>query len=209
MDSVQPKRAYRQTARAVAAEATGERILDAFAHSVRSGWLDEIRLEDISAAAGVTVQTVIRRFGGKEGLLAALCERADREIRLRRNVEPGNIDAAIRAVAEDYEAVGELILRFLAQEDRYPALKPLTDRGRHGHREWVEAAFAPFLKTFSAAEASRRLDALVVAMDVYVWALTRRDLGRSIEDYRSLVRTFVLSAVAPSTEHPQTTGEFS
>ena len=36
---------------------------------------DRIRLEDVAADAEVTVQTVIRRFGSKHGLLAATVER--------------------------------------------------------------------------------------------------------------------------------------
>jgi len=196
MKSPNGKRTYRQTTRAVAAEVTGERILDAFAERMRQSWLDEIRLEDVAAAAEVTVQTVIRRFGGKDGLLGALCERSGREIRIRRAVSPGDVDSAIRVLAEDYETVGELILRFLAQEDRYPALKGFTDVGRAGHRQWVEATFAPWLDRLTPMEARRVLDALVVAMDVYVWALLRRDMRRSIVEYQNLVRSFITAVLA-------------
>ena len=202
MKSDQAKRAYRQTARAAAAEATGERILDAFAERMRESWLDEIRLEDVASAAEVTVQTVIRRFGSKDGLLGALCERSGREIRMRRAVNPGDIDSAIRVLAEDYETVGELILRFLAQEDRYPALKGFTDIGRAGHRQWVATAFAPWLDLLTPTEARRLLDALVVAMDVYVWAILRRDMRRSITEYQNLVRSFISPLLAGVTGEP-------
>src|SRR5260370_42666326 len=70
------RRRYRMVARAEAAATTAERILDA---AVEVFWelpTDQISLDEIARRAGVTVQTVIRRFGGREGLLAAAGERA-------------------------------------------------------------------------------------------------------------------------------------
>src|SRR5215207_7199490 len=87
MNIAVPKRVYRQSARALAAEATGERILDAFDSQFRKRWFDEIRLEGVAREAGVTIQTVIRRFGAKEGLLDAMHQRLGGEIRQRREVE--------------------------------------------------------------------------------------------------------------------------
>ena len=63
-------RAYQQNARAESTEATGRRIVDAFLHRLMNHWFDEITLDQVAADAGVTVQTVVRRFGGKDGLLA-------------------------------------------------------------------------------------------------------------------------------------------
>ena len=56
-------RTYRMTARADAAERTGERITDAMLRRFAELPYDRIRLEDVAAVAEVTVQTVIRRFG--------------------------------------------------------------------------------------------------------------------------------------------------
>ena len=63
------------TARADAAERTGERISDAMLRRFTELPYDRIRLEDVAADAGITVQTVIRRFGSKHGVLAATVER--------------------------------------------------------------------------------------------------------------------------------------
>lgn len=201
MNSVAPpKRAYRQTARAQMAEETARRILDAFAARLMSGWFDEIRLEDVAAEAGVTVQTVIRRFGGKDGLLDAATERLSDDIRARRRVAAGDLAAAVHALAEDYEQAGDLVMRILAQEDRYPAIRRMTDEGRRSHRAWVEAVFAPGLAGLPADAAQRRTDALVAATDIYIWKLLRRDLKRPLAEYRALVSRLVQGALAGDPE---------
>jgi AcrR family transcriptional regulator len=189
------KRAYRQSARAQAAEETAERILDAFAARVRDGWFEEIRLDDVAREAGVTVQTVIRRFGGKEGLLDATRDRLASEIESRRTVTPGDVTGAVGVLITDYETVGDMVMRMLAQEDRYPAVRRTTDLGRAFHRSWLAAAFAPWLDTMSADDAQRRLDALVVATDVYVWKLLRRDMGRPLPEYRDRVEAMIAAAL--------------
>lgn len=189
------RRTYRQTARAEAAEATAQRILAAFDAAVRERWFDEIRLEEVARAAGVSVQTVIRRFGGKEGLLDALAERVGHEVRGRRSVAPGDVEAAIATLSEDYDATGDMVMRMLAQEERHPAVRNVTDLGRAAHREWLADVFADALGPLSPAERARRLDALVVAADVYVWKLYRRDMRRSPADYRRAAERLVRAAL--------------
>src|SRR5690606_18909281 len=112
------KRPYRLGARALAAEQTGDRILDAFRRRIRIDWYDEITLEQIAHEAAVTVPTIIRRFGSKERLVEAAWERLNKEITARRTTTPGDLDGAVRAVIEDYEAVGDVIMRALMQEER-------------------------------------------------------------------------------------------
>ena len=200
MNMETPKRAYRQSVRAKAAEATGERILDAFTARLRENWFDEIKLEDIAADAGVTVQTVIRRFGSKEGLLSAVHERLGAQIRQRRQVAPGDAAGAVSALIKDYEEVGELVMRSLAQEDRYPAMKAMTDIGRAMHRQWMITAFEPWLERFAEGERRQAVDALVVAGDVYVWKLVRKDMRRPISHYRELVETMCAAAIGVERE---------
>ena len=195
MNIATPKRVYRQSARAQAAEATAERIIDAFAHHLRERWFDEIRLEDVARDAGVTVQTVIRRFGGKEALLDATHQRLGVQIRRRREVAAGDADGAVASLLEDYEEVGDLVMRSLAQEDRYPAIKAMTDVGRAMHREWITRAFAPWLAGLPAEDRRRAADALVVAGDIYIWKLIRRDMKRPLAEYRGLVENLCSAAV--------------
>lgn len=194
-------RSYRQNARAAAAEATGERILDAFTERLQTSWFDAITLDEVARSAGVTVQTVIRRFGGKDGLLDAAHARFGRAIRHRRATARGDADAAVAALIEDYEAAGDLVMRVLAQEDRYPALKAVGDVGRASHRAWTGEQFAPWLEQLDDDARTAAHDALVVATDIYVWKLVRRDFGRSTDALAAIMRGMISAALGqPETQ---------
>lgn len=187
-----PTRAYRQTARAQAASATGERILDAFVARLRDGWFDEIRLDDIAADSEVTVQTVIRRFGGKEGLLDACNKRLSREIVEGRQIPVGDVSSAIDAIIDEYELHGDFVLRLLAQEERYASIRMVTDHGRAVHRRWVGGVFGPWLSRLEEPARGSAHDQLVIALDLYVWKLVRVDMKRS----RAALRETMLSLCA-------------
>lgn len=180
-------RRYRQDARAAAAAATGTRILDAFIELAGERWLDEATLDEVARRAGVTVQTVIRRFGGKEGLLEASADRVGQLVRAERATPPGRIGEGIAALVRDYEKTGDTIVRLLAQEQRYAPLKQLLDIGRKGHREWLEELFAPALGDLAGAERERRIAALILVTDVYAWQLLRRDQGRGVAETVAII----------------------
>lgn len=190
-----PKRGYRQSARALAAEATAERIVDAFEAQMQQRWFDEIRLDDIARAADVTTQTVIRRFGSKEGLLEGLQQRISKVVGVRRDVPEGAVDAAVASLIEDYEEHGDIVMRVLAQEDRFTACRTVTDVGRREHRKWIAKAFAPWLAPMAPSARQQAEDALVVAGDLYVWKLVRRDMQRPISEYRDIMETMLAAAV--------------
>jgi AcrR family transcriptional regulator len=166
-------------ARARAAERTGERILDAAVEVFFDQPTTSISLDEVARRAGVTVQTVIRRFGGRDGLLTAAAERESEKVREEREVSPGDVDGAVRVLVEHYERTGDRVLRMLAEEGRSETLREITDRGRRMHRDWCEAVFAPALAGLSPAQRARRLAQLVAVCDVYTWMLLRRQSGLS------------------------------
>lgn len=185
------KRAYNQTARAEAAEATAARIVDVFHEFMQTEWYDDISLERIAKAAGVTVPTVLRRFGSKEGLLAAVRDKMEREIDERRVVPSGDIVAIVDGIVNDYEAAGDMILRVLALEERLPVLKELADYGRRQHREWLEQSFSPQLAGKTPQEVEWLLDGLMAAVDLYVWKVLRKDRGLSPPETARIMRSLV------------------
>jgi AcrR family transcriptional regulator len=174
------RREYTQTVRAQAAEETRKRILEAFIARLTSDWFDQITLDVVAADAGVTVQTVIRRFGGKEGLLGDAVKILTERINAQRGSPAGNVDAMVRSLYEDYERTGDPVIRLLALEPRYPAVSHLTNTGRREHRKWVSEAMTDALSETPADERQRLLDELVIVTDVYTWKLLRRDFGRSL-----------------------------
>jgi AcrR family transcriptional regulator len=170
-------RAYRQTARAATSKAREAEILAVFQKLLSENWADDVTLAAVAEGAGVTQQTVIRKFGGKEGLLRALAEKVKSEVLLRRTVAPGALADAIAVLVEDYEIVGNLVMRLLAQEARDPMLTRFLEVGRRAHRKWIAQVFAPALALRPEPERALILDGLVVASDLYVWKLLRRDFG--------------------------------
>lgn len=176
------KRAYRMTARAEATAQTRRRILEATIDLFTTTDAQDITLEAIARAAGVTVPTVLRHFGSKEQLLEAT-ERHAREsvIGQRYAATPGDVAGAVENLMEHYELWGDRVLRLLAREGQVPAIRAVTNYGRGVHREWVERTFAPLLPRDGPARA-RRVAQLVAVCDVYVWKVLRRDLGLSREE---------------------------
>src|SRR5579859_3555125 len=163
------KRPYRMVARAESAALTGERILDAAVEMFFEEPARTISLDEVADRAGVTVQTVIRRFGGRDALLAAAAERETERVREEREVTPGDVNGAVRVLIEHYERTGDRVLRMPAEETRSEALREIVDRGRQMHRDWCATVFASALGGLNATDRARRLAQLVAVCDVYTW----------------------------------------
>jgi AcrR family transcriptional regulator len=180
------------TARAEAAALTGRGILTAAAELWRERPMDQITLAAIAERAGVSVRTVIRRFGSREGVIAA-CIEADASgiISERDQAAAGDVDGALDVLLAHYERDGDAVLRTLALEDKVAEAKAIADAGRAGHRLWCARVFAPHLPPPEVDAYGTRLDAFVAATDLYVWKLLRRDLGRSADDTRQVIRSLI------------------
>jgi len=175
-----PRRPYQMVTRAASAAATGERILDATVAMFWEGPSLQFSLHDIAARAGVTVQTVIRRFGGRDGVIAAAIERETAKVAAARDSARVNSPAeAVRQLVDHYEALGDRVIQMLAEEVRTPALRQVAEPGRRFHREWCERAFEAALAPLAGRTRQRRLAELVAICDVYTWKLLRRDAALS------------------------------
>jgi AcrR family transcriptional regulator len=173
------KRRYVMTARAAKADATKARIRASAVQLYRERAIEDFTLEEVAQLAGTTVQTVLRAFGSKDELIyAALEELAASGVGIRPT-PPGDVAAAVRAVYDIYEGMGDLVIQRLNDEIRRPALKPGLDQGRANHRDVVKTLFAPQLARQSGGARAQLLNILLVATDVYVWKLLRRDRALS------------------------------
>jgi AcrR family transcriptional regulator len=182
------KRPYRQSARAAAAENLRKRIVAAFHRLLLKRWIDEITLDEVAVSAGTTRQTIIRLFGAKDGLLDAVMDLVRAEA-VPRTSTPADVSvrAAVETLIAHYEAVGDMVVRFLAQEERHSALRPLLAQGRHEHRAWVAERFGSTQSGLSELERERQITRLVVATDIYTWKLLRRDFGKSQDEVLHLM----------------------
>lgn len=192
-------REYRQTARAASTDRTHSAILDALDVAFLEH-ADGFTLEQVAAGAGTSVQTVLRHYRSKEGLLAAGATRARAQVQAGRDLVPvGDLPAIASYLDQHYEETGPFMLRLLPAESRAPAVADLLDAGRVMHRTWVTRVLAPSLHGLTASARRRRVALLVVATDLLTWRLLRLEQGLSRPAYRAAVID-LLSALRPVPE---------
>ena len=166
--------------RARKAESTAERIRNEGWSRFSSRRYDEVSLAEVAQAARVSVPTVRAHFPTKESLFLAgysvwgMTAVEQREAARRRNPV-----AAVRSLLRDYEQQGAVALHLLAEEDRFPAVKKMTDGGRDYHRWWLGEVFAGHLGELTPRSRARRTAQLFLATDLMSWKLLRIDLGLS------------------------------
>ena len=181
--------------RARAVAASGERMLASAWGRFCAQPYQEVRLADIAADAEVTVQTLHARFGTKEDLFVAAWRWFVRPQGVRRDrVAAGDVPAGIRALYDDYERDGDAVLRLMAQEERIPAVREMINGGRAYHRDWVARVFAPLLEGLGAAARRRRHVELIVATDLLVWKLLRRDMKLGRKEAERIVTEMVTTS---------------
>lgn len=183
------------TARAEAVEQTRTRILEAAMSLAETRPVSAITLDAVAAAAGVSVQTLLRRFESRAGLVDAVRQHAVAVVAEERRTPVGDIDAAVRIVLDHYELRGDVVLLMLAEEHEDAVTRDVTDRGREFHRAWVAETFAPFLPSQAKAR-EELLDLLAIATDVYTWKQLRRDRGLDLATTRHRVTTLVHAVLA-------------
>jgi AcrR family transcriptional regulator len=189
------------SSRAAAMEVTRERIVEAATDSFTTQWYDDVTMRAVADAAGVALQTVVNHFGTKEALFAEALERWGDRIEVTRfAVVPGDLDAAIATLVDDYERTGDAALRMLAVEERVAPVREPIARGREGHERWCERTFPGALRGLRGAARRRRLAQLVVATDVYAWKLLRRDKGLDRSQTITAVRELVRALHEPAEE---------
>jgi AcrR family transcriptional regulator len=158
----------------------------------------------------VSVQTVLRAYGSRDGLFAAATTRGREQVVAQRETPVGDADAALEVLAEHYEAWGGTMLLLLAQESWEPVAAEITASGRTLHRDWVRDVFAPALEQLDASDRDEAVDLLVAATDLYTWKLMRRDRGldraATIGRMRRLVASVLASIDAPASSEPATRG---
>jgi AcrR family transcriptional regulator len=170
-------RRYVMGARAAAAAATKQRILDSTHALLVTYSFEEMTVDMIAARAGTAARTVLRIFGSKEELFAQALHSLGQFG--QAPITPGNTDALVSGTYDFYEKVGDTVIRWLADEPRISAMHEHLNIGRRHLRAWVAEAFAPKLSQLRGNARKELHDALIVAFDVYTWKLLRRDFGLS------------------------------
>ena len=184
-------------ARAEATNANGERILAAARDLFGKQLYDQVSLDDVAARAEVTVRTVVRRFGSKEQLFAAVADERALANRRARDATPiGDIPEAIRLLVTSYEDWGDVILHMLAQERRTASIGVRVRAGRRYHQAWVEKTFSPLLTSLPSTNRRLRVAQLTAVTDVYAWKVLRRDLGLDRAHVEASIKDLIGDIVA-------------
>ena len=169
-------------ARAAAVEEATERILDAAEELFWENPARPVGLTAVAERARVSVHSVIRRFGGQEGVIEAAVARSARRITEQRgDAAPGDLQGTVEVLVAHYEQLGDRDLAMLAAEQALPAVRAMADVGRRLHVQWCERMFGDALAVRRGADRRRLLAQLVAICDVYTWMLLRRQrrLSRS------------------------------
>jgi AcrR family transcriptional regulator len=188
-------REYRMIRRGAAVAATRERILAA---TIELGYeeLDlDPTLERIAARAGVSVQTVLRRFGSRAALLDEAVAAAQAAVADERL--PAAAENPLLPLLAHYRLRGTFSLRMLAREDTDARAAEITAVGKRMHRDWVGTAFAGRLARHEPGRIEALTDLLVVATDVYTWKLLALDRRLPEALVLDRMRTLVDAILAP------------
>ncbi len=196
-------RKYDSSKRKARAEERRKHILKCSARLISAASEDAFRLEDVAKAAGVSVQTILRAFGSRVGLMIATLEtEAPDAVDFTRftNIEVSNLDSFVRTVFTVYDKIGDLVIRALADEHRSPEFQKTLEVGRTFHREWVSQVFGSYIDRRPPKEQPVLFRALMTATDIYIWKILRRDEALSLEE---AIATVVLTLKALIQEKEQ------
>lgn len=181
-------RSYDMTARAAQAASSRLRILDAAIALSGELPLTGITLPVVAERAGVTVQTLLRKFGSRDGLLEAAAVHGRAIVLAERLIDPDDVDASLDALLAHYERTSTGTLVLLGQERWEPLIADIVNAGKALHRSWVEDVFAHALAPLDQAARTEAIDLLVVATDLYAYKLLRIDRGLSLVETRERMR---------------------
>lgn len=151
---------------------------------------DEFRLEDVARAADTSVQTILRAFGSKDGLMLAALETAapdEVDFSVFVDLESGDLERLVLALFTIYDKIGDLVIRMLAEEHRSSEFQTALEVGRQFHKGWVTKVFAPYIDKKPPEERAALFHALLAASDIYIWKILRRDESLSLEDAIAVV----------------------
>ena len=181
-------RKYEMSVRAKAAETTSVEIIRVVGKLWMKYSIHEITLQMVAQNAGVTVMTILRKYGSKEGLFDAAIGVDTAGIQdVRKESQPGNISQAISMLMKEYEYSGPAVIRTLAVENDLPVAAKILKKGRELHKEWCQRIFTQYLPASNDKEYQIMLGAFYAATDVYKWKLLRKDLGYSEEETEKIL----------------------
>jgi AcrR family transcriptional regulator len=192
MKKEKSKRTYNMNVRAKKVSDNEKRIMQSIFGLWEKLSIHEITLEMVAKDSGVTVRTILRKYGSKEGLIETCIEKDISNIKkVRDTASEGDYLEALKILLKDYERIGDAAIRTLAIEQELPIAKKILDNGRAYHKEWCKHVFGPFLPDPSASDYESKLLSFITATEFYLWKLLRRDLNKGQEATFSVFKSLI------------------
>jgi AcrR family transcriptional regulator len=190
-------RNYNNKRRALGAAETTGKIIRAFGELWKDNPVHEITLENIAEKSGVTIRTILRKFGSRDGLIQACLDHdVHFIIEERRKAPVGDIDGITRALLSNYEEMGEAGIRTIYMENEFKEARDIGIKGRKEHRKWCAEVFAPYLPDPGQDDYEIKLTAFITSTEIYLWKLLRKDLGydqeKTFQVFKMLLEGLVL-----------------
>lgn len=183
-------RSYSMEKRTESANLTEKKILKGLFDTWLENSLHDITLDKVAQRSGVTVRTILRKFGSKEGLFDAALKGDIGEMASRKNrTEAGNLESIMDTLMEEYEATGKAGIRTLALEHELTQAAELIAKGRRVHWAWCARVFAPYMIGLDAENQHQMVGALYVETDINCWKLLRIDFSFSEAETRQIMLT--------------------
>jgi AcrR family transcriptional regulator len=200
------KRKYRMTSRAEKVSQNDQRIMKAIVGLWEELPINDITLEKVASKSGVSVRTILRKFGSKEGLIEACIENDAAGRRKSRDLAvPGDYKQALKILLDDYERLGDASIRTFAVEDELPIAGRILEKGRTSHREWCKKVFAPYLPDVDSPEFEHLLLTFITATEFYLWKLLRRDLKKSYKETFEVFQSLLEGLIQKKSSQTTTT----
>jgi AcrR family transcriptional regulator len=186
------------TVRAASAAQTATAILGASWELFGERVIADITLADIAARSGVTTQTVLRRFGDKEAVFAAMFDKLGIEVIERRErARPNELEDIVTKLVDNYDASGHVMLKMLAEEASTPAVRGILDAGRRYHRKWCTTMFSDALTALPKPHRDRRLAQLIAICDLRTWEILRVNVRLSSRETKCALTEMLAPLVQP------------
>ena len=109
-------RKYDMGARQQAKSATRDAIIKAAIDTFMAERSFAITLPTVAERANVTVKTVLRHFGSRDGLVDAATSQIYDEVMAERTPPPDDLAAALGVLIAHYERMGDVVLAMLADD---------------------------------------------------------------------------------------------
>lgn len=191
-------RAYDMSSRGESSRSTKRRIAEAALELFKARDYDDVSLNEIARAAGVSHQTVLNHFETKAGILPASAEVFSEQVAaLNLPVTVGDPVSIVRVTCARYEIVGDVNARWSDIAPRVPGLEALIAHARTNFQAWLTDVLGDLLPgPDEPAERRRVLVGVHAALEVHTWRFLRRDLQLSQADTEAHLTDLLLGVLA-------------